>query len=76
MSVMDFPAAWAYIRQEHPDPADHHPSCSWAQTSGALLCDCDVLWDEYVRRGGSDPRAHGLSVLSASNQAKRPTREP
>lgn len=25
--------------------------------SDALLCDCDVLWDEYVRRGGSDPRA-------------------
>ena len=53
---MDWPEAWRYIREEHPDNAEHHSSCSWVQTNRALLCDCDVLWDEYVRRGGTDPR--------------------
>jgi hypothetical protein len=54
--TMDWPEAWRFIREERPDYEDHHPSCSWVQTTRALLCDCDVLWDEYVRRGGSDPR--------------------
>ena len=53
--VMDFPAAWAFVKAT--DPADHDPRCSWRTQNGALLCDCDVLWDEYVRRGGKDPRA-------------------
>lgn len=48
--VMDYPAAWEFVRAT--DPADHHEKCSWRQTNGALLCDCDVLWDEYERRGG------------------------
>lgn len=38
---MDFPTAWT-IAREAP-PADHDPECSYAQTEGALLCDCHVL---------------------------------
>lgn len=49
-AVMDYPAAWAYIREHHPDPAEHHPHCSWVQADGGMLCDCDVIWDEYERR--------------------------
>lgn len=58
--VMDYPAAWAFVRAT--DPAIHHDHCSWRTTNGALLCDCDVLWDEYVSRGGTDPRADMVSV--------------
>ena len=50
MTVMDYPQAWAFIREQHPDPAEHDPRCSWVQTNRALLCDCRVLWDEYDRR--------------------------
>lgn len=53
-AVMDWPTAWAFIRTTRPE--DHHERCSWRTENGALLCDCDVLWDEYVRRGGTDPR--------------------
>lgn len=49
-AVMDYQTAWAFVRDT--DPANHHEACSWRQTNGALLCDCDVLWDEYERRGG------------------------
>lgn len=48
--IMDWPTAWAFIRDEHPDHDEHHPRCSWVQTNGALLCDCHVLNDEYERR--------------------------
>jgi hypothetical protein len=58
-AVMDFPAAWAYVRERALTHGtdEHDPRCSFVQTNGALLCDCDVIWDEYVRRGGTDPRA-------------------
>lgn len=40
---VDFPRAWQIARsvppQQHP-----HPKCSFRQTDGALLCDCDVLY--------------------------------
>ncbi len=55
VTVMDYPTAWEFVRGT--DPADHNERCSWRTQNGALLCDCDVLWDEYVRRGGTDPRA-------------------
>lgn len=46
--VLDFPQAWAFIRDTRPE--DHDPKCSWRQMDGALLCDCSVLRDEYDRR--------------------------
>lgn len=46
--VMDFPAAWDYVRATKEK--DHHPQCSWVVTHGALLCDCSVLSREYDRR--------------------------
>lgn len=48
MAIMDFPAAWEYVRSTKPE--DHHEKCSWRTEGGALLCDCDVLWNEYDRR--------------------------
>ena len=48
--VMDFPTAWAFVREQHPDPKEHDPRCSWVQASGGILCDCHVLNDEYARR--------------------------
>lgn len=48
--VMDFPTAWAYIREQHPDPKEHDPRCSWVTTKGGILCDCYVLNAEYHRR--------------------------
>lgn len=26
---MDYPTAWAFVREQHPDFADHDPRCSW-----------------------------------------------
>ena len=52
---MDYPEAWEFVRGTKPE--EHHPQCSWRTQNGALLCDCDVIWDEYVRRGGEDPHA-------------------
>jgi hypothetical protein len=48
--IMDFPTAWKFVREEHPDPAEHHSRCSWVQAKGGILCDCHVLNDEYARR--------------------------
>jgi len=48
--VMDYPTAWAFIREKHPDPKEHDPRCSWVQASGGILCDCHVINDEYERR--------------------------
>jgi hypothetical protein len=42
MSV-DFPRAWQ-ISQSVP-MKKHHEKCSYRQTDGALLCDCDVLYE-------------------------------
>lgn len=40
MSV-DYPRAWELVAATQL--AEHHPKCSYRQTSRALLCDCDVL---------------------------------
>lgn len=40
MSV-DYPRAWQIARASD----EHVPACSFRVTGGALLCDCDVLWD-------------------------------
>jgi hypothetical protein len=40
MSV-DFPRAWQIAKETSRE--DHNPKCSYAQTKGALLCDCGVL---------------------------------
>lgn len=63
--VMDYPAAWAFVRETNP--TDHHERCSWRRTNGALLCDCDVIWDEYVRRGGEDRRSTESPDLPATS---------
>jgi hypothetical protein len=47
-AVMDFPAAWAFVADTKLE--DHHPKCSYRTEARALLCDCDVLNDEYKRR--------------------------
>lgn len=43
---LDFPTAWWLApRVEHGDPR-----CSYAQTGGALLCDCGAVEAEWHRR--------------------------
>ena len=54
MVIMDYPQAWEWVKGT--DPEDHHVKCSWRVTGGGLLCDCDILWDEYERRGGTRPK--------------------
>lgn len=46
--VMDFPQAWAFVRDTKPEA--HDPKCSWRTYNGGFLCDCHVLNDEYNRR--------------------------
>ncbi len=58
--IMDYPTAWAFIREQHPDPAEHDPRCSWVQGKGGFLCDCHIINAEYERRkavaeAGADP---------------------
>ena len=55
--IMDFPQAWAYVRERAVKHGtdEHDPRCSFVTQNGALLCDCDVLWNEYERRGGTRP---------------------
>lgn len=45
---MDYPEAWAFVKDS--PPWKHHPKCSYRQTNRALLCDCAYLMDEYERR--------------------------
>lgn len=52
--IMDYPTAWEFVRNTNPQ--NHHEKCSWRTENGALLCDCDILWDEYERRGGERPK--------------------
>lgn len=54
---MDFPAAWAIARATEPEY--HHNKCSFNVTSGALLCDCDVLFKhpQYVADYGPSSEA-------------------
>ena len=44
MSV-DFPRAWELARAAPLD--SHDPRCSYARTSGALLCDCHVVYQHH-----------------------------
>jgi hypothetical protein len=46
--IMDYPTAWEFVRATCP--LDHDERCSWRTQSGALLCDCYILWNEYDRR--------------------------
>lgn len=41
--TVDFLRAWEIARAVPPDQHPH-PKCSFRQTSGALLCDCEVLY--------------------------------
>lgn len=38
---LDFPRAWQIAKAS--DMEDHHPKCSYLQTQGGILCDCDVI---------------------------------
>ena len=38
---LDFPRAWQIAGQT--DSAYHHNDCSYNKTSGALLCDCNII---------------------------------
>jgi hypothetical protein len=59
--VMDFPSAWAFVREQHHDPKEHDPRCSWVQASGGILCDCHIINDEYERRKSKLADAVGQS---------------
>ena len=39
---INYPRAWELAGEI--DLAVHHPKCSYRQTSGALICDCHVLY--------------------------------
>ena len=47
-TIMDFPTAWAYVRETELD--SHDPKCSYRVAQGGFLCDCFILMDEYERR--------------------------
>ncbi|MGP4085454.1 hypothetical protein [Streptomyces sp. KR55] len=42
--VLDFPLGWRVARAV--PLKEHNPKCNYAQTRGALLCDCHVLFPE------------------------------
>jgi hypothetical protein len=44
---IDYPTAWELVNT----PLEHHPRCSFEQTNGALLCDCDALYREWELLG-------------------------
>lgn len=46
--IMDYPQAWAFVRETELD--SHDPRCSYRIAEGGLLCDCFILNDEYARR--------------------------
>ena len=58
MSV-DFPRAWEIARATPME--QHHPECSFRQTSGAILCDCAVInehpeyLDDVLQTAGGIP---------------------
>ena len=62
---MDFPTAWAIVNAT--SPAEHDPRCSFAQTSGAVLCDCHVLTShpQYIADYG--PRVVSKEVLAMAD---------
>lgn len=41
LGFIDFPAAWE-IARFYPMER-HHPECSFRESKGGVLCDCDVL---------------------------------
>lgn len=60
-AIMDYPTAWAFVKTTKP--VDHHSKCSWRTQNGALLCDCDVLDAEYMRRKAKRRPQDGLDGL-------------
>ena len=71
---MDFPRAWEIARAAPLDK--HHERCSFRQTGGALLCDCEVLTKhpEYdPREGRADdqpwPPDHPATTFNTSLEA-------
>lgn len=48
--VMDFPTAWKFIADTKLK--DHDEKCSYRVENRCLLCDCNILGDEYEKRKG------------------------
>lgn len=46
--VMDFPEAFAFVKEHAPNKDEHHPKCSYRQAG--MLCDCSIIWAEYYKR--------------------------
>jgi hypothetical protein len=58
--ALDFPRAFELARTM---PADaHHPKCSFRQTDGAILCDCQVITDTAEYRCPAMHSAGGVVV--------------
>lgn len=71
MPVMDFPEAWAYVRET--DFREHDPKCSYRAASGGFLCDCFILWNEYDRRKEARNQSNPETVcLGRPQQTPRP----
>lgn len=62
---IDYPTAWAIVKTEQ---LDHHKKCSFSQTGGALLCDCNAMptrWAELkTAHDGSDSKALAQRYLT------------
>lgn len=71
---MDFPTARADA--DAVVAGDHNPRCSFAQTSGALLCDCHVLTrnQQYVADHGTEltDRCCGCAGAYCCNHGEAP----
>ena len=46
--IMDYPTAWAFVALTKLE--DHHEKCSYRVTERGILCDCDIINNEYARR--------------------------
>lgn len=45
--TLDYPTAWMIARSV--PMKEHHERCSFAQTDGGCLCDCDVI-NKFTRK--------------------------
>lgn len=60
---MDFPRAWEIARATPVE--EHNPRCSYVQTDGAVLCDCDVLNLHPENDIPTTPPSPGMNALAA-----------
>lgn len=55
-ATLDYLEEWAFVRRTGMH--DHAKLCSYRQSNGVSLCDCDVLSDEHERRAVEQKRAN------------------